>query len=346
VCGRVGVVTSARAYDARLQVKVAHRRDDYCAITTRLCELPPAPPGEWRVAPRPVALAGGDNYLVPFIAQLAPPHAVYAELFGGFASVLASKPRAHVDVYNDVNPHIYHLMHCVARRRCLSALVARIMATVPSRDMWRRAVDALWDVKPETDPDPDVAFHYLYAAFNAHNGMVYANPSFRLPTDGRGQSRPTTWRALPRRLEELHRRIKHAVFFNRHWRLLDWLLDLPCAWVYLDPPHHTLADAEYDNYRFYAARWSRDDFEDVIRAVARARARVLLKYTDRGGEVADVARRLGLHGVVVEYATAMKAQKTATEWRAVTTRYTFVANYEIPRGVRPAGYVKKVVEVF
>jgi len=49
--------------------------------------------------------------------------------------------------------------------------------------------------------------------------------------------------------------------------------------------------------------------------------------------------------MVVEYATAMKAQKTAAEWRAVTTVYTFAANYSIPR-VTPAGYVKKVVEVF
>jgi len=344
VCGRPGTITVARDGGVWIQVKVIHRKGEACAATRYICDLPNAPGGKWGRAIRPTTLAGGDQYLTSFIEQLAPPHAIYAELFGGFAAVLSAKPPAYIEIYNDINPNVYNLMYCIARRRCLSALIARIRGATLSRVVWRSIIDSIHDIKPKADPDPDAAFAFLYAVFNSHNGMIYAHPSFRLPTDGHAQSRPVTWHInMPERLEQLHRRIRRVVFFNRHWRALDRWFECKNAWIYLDPPHHTVGD--YDNYRFYAARWTREDFEDVLRVMSRARAKVLLKYTDRSGEVAEAARRMGLHYITVKYRTAMKAQKLATEWYSVDTIYTFVANYELPRSVRPAGYVTKIIEV-
>jgi len=343
-CGRPGTITAARVGDAGIQVKVIHKKGEACAVTRHVCSLPNAPMGKWGRAVRPAALAGGDQYLTPFIEQLAPPHAVYAELFGGFAAVLSAKPPAYLEIYNDINPLVYNLMYCIARRRCLNSLIERIRGIALSRTVWRRVIDSIDIIRPGAEPDPEAAFAFLYAIYNSHNGMIYAHPSFRLPTDGHNQSRPITWHVnLPRRLEELHRRIRRVVFYNRHWRVLDRWLDCPNAWVYLDPPHHTVSD--YDNYRYYAARWTREDFDDLMRAIARAKAKVLLKYTDRNGEVADAARRLGLHYITAKYRTAIKAQKSAAEWRAVDTVYTFVMNYEPPRSVRPAGYIAKIIEV-
>lgn len=60
---------------------------------------------------RPVLRYFGSKWrIAPFILKHFPRHTTYVEPFGGGASVLLRKPRATVEVYNDINSEIVNLL--------------------------------------------------------------------------------------------------------------------------------------------------------------------------------------------------------------------------------------------
>lgn len=52
---------------------------------------------------------GGKFLLAPWIISNMPKHRVYVEPFGGAASVLMQKPRAHAEIYNDLDDRIVNV---------------------------------------------------------------------------------------------------------------------------------------------------------------------------------------------------------------------------------------------
>jgi DNA adenine methylase len=49
---------------------------------------------------------GGKWRIAPWIISHFPPHCIYTEAYGGGASVLLRKPRAHAEIYNDLDGEI------------------------------------------------------------------------------------------------------------------------------------------------------------------------------------------------------------------------------------------------
>jgi len=58
----------------------------------------------------------GKHYLIRDIMARIPPHDVYVEPFGGFASVLLNKPPSKVEVYNDINKDVVNFLVCLRDR--------------------------------------------------------------------------------------------------------------------------------------------------------------------------------------------------------------------------------------
>ena len=77
----------------RLEEGQAARREDASMTPTR-------PVLRWH---------GGKWVLAPWIIEHFPPHRTYTEVFGGAASVLIRKPRAHAEVYNDLDGEVVNL---------------------------------------------------------------------------------------------------------------------------------------------------------------------------------------------------------------------------------------------
>jgi DNA adenine methylase len=61
----------------------------------------------------PVKWHGGKFYLCHRIIEHFPPHHTYLEPFGGAASVLLNKPRAPVEVYNDLDERVTRLFRVI-----------------------------------------------------------------------------------------------------------------------------------------------------------------------------------------------------------------------------------------
>lgn len=75
---------------------------------------------------------GGKFLLKEWIISHFPAHRVYTEVFGGAASVLLSKPRSKVEVYNDLDQQLFNLFRVLRDRG--HELRAKLELTPYSRD--------------------------------------------------------------------------------------------------------------------------------------------------------------------------------------------------------------------
>lgn len=76
---------------------------------------------------------GGKFRLAQWIVDHFPPHRVYVESFAGAASVLLRKPRAAMDVYNDLDENIVNLFRVLRDPEQSAALLDRLRLTPYAR---------------------------------------------------------------------------------------------------------------------------------------------------------------------------------------------------------------------
>lgn len=65
----------------------------------------------------PIKWYGGKHYLAEWIIELMPPHSIYAEAFGGGASVLCRKEPAQLEAYNDINANLVQFFQVLRDHR-------------------------------------------------------------------------------------------------------------------------------------------------------------------------------------------------------------------------------------
>ncbi len=72
---------------------------------------------------------GGKWLLAPWILEFLPRHQVYTEAFGGAASVLLRKPRATVEVYNDLDDDVVNFFQVLRDRGQAERLIELLRLT-------------------------------------------------------------------------------------------------------------------------------------------------------------------------------------------------------------------------
>lgn len=90
---------------------------------------------------------GGKFRLAPWLLQFFPEHSVYTEAFGGAAGVLLQKPRAHGEVYNDLDGDVVNffrqLRGPIARAHLEVAIRETPYARVEFEEAWLPTDDEL-----------------------------------------------------------------------------------------------------------------------------------------------------------------------------------------------------------
>lgn len=108
---------------------------------------------------------GGKWLLAPWIITNMSAHRVYVEPFGGGASVLLRKPRAHSEVYNDLDGEIVNLFR-VARDHG-GDLVYRLGLTPFAREEFEASYERSND--PVEQARRTVVRSFMGFGSNAHN---------------------------------------------------------------------------------------------------------------------------------------------------------------------------------
>ena len=205
-------------------------------------------------APFPWFGGKGGSKIKAAILSALPPHTRYVEPFGGGASILLSKPKCEVEVYNDVNRGVVNFFRVIADTELFGKFMARAAMLPESREMYEEFLRT-W---PAIHDPIEQAVRWYFVAQQSFGGMF--GKSW-----GTGVTTTTTsrWRSSFRNLPLVHDRIQQVQIECCDWR--DCLSRF-CGSGYLaycDPPY-VLGTRKAGGYE-HELRDS--DHEDLIRVL-------------------------------------------------------------------------------
>lgn len=202
---------------------------------------------------------GGKTTISPWIIDHFPDHTVYVEPFGGSASVLMSKPRSNVEVYNDLNSDCVSFFEAIKSHP--DELKRWVKNTPYSRELFEQW---MWQFSQGERPDDTVEqagrFWFLTAAsFGAkiHQG----NGTFSV---AKGKSKeahygPVRWQRKGTNVENIRDRFHPVQIEQLDFAKLMEKYDGENTLFYCDPPYVDVGEDYYmtgdgfDHLRFCEA---------------------------------------------------------------------------------------------
>lgn len=200
---------------------------------------------------------GGKFRLAPWILKFFPPHAVYVEPFGGGASVLLRKPRAHTEVYNDIADEIVNVFR-VLRDPSQAAELRRLVELTPAA-----RVEFALSYQPSDDPVEQARRTVVRSFMGFGSGAVFSKHATGFRTGARGERNKSaahdlvTW---PDQVPAFVERLRGVTIESRDALLVMQATDGPGVLHYVDPPypHSTRGNARGVRQK-YALELSDDD---------------------------------------------------------------------------------------
>lgn len=180
---------------------------------------------------------GGKWKLAKWIIAQMPPHSIYAEPFGGGASVLLQKPRLAAEVYNDLDEAVVNLFRVLQSHDTALQLRQRLELTTYSRAEFYASYNA------PTDP-VDFAVKTVvrsFMGFGSDSVTRQHRTGFRRRLSStRYPALPANdWRGWPPEIPLFVERLQGVLIENTHAAKIIRAYDIPNALLYCDPPYVT-----------------------------------------------------------------------------------------------------------
>jgi DNA adenine methylase len=261
----------------------------------------------------PVAWYGGKSRLSSWIAGLLPRHDTYIEVFGGGAAVLFAKPRARLEVYNDIDHGLVTFFRVLRER---PAELQRALALTPyaraeyerCRDSWATVEDELerarrWYVRTQMAFACSETRGWGFEVDGAHSGGTRAS-GYATAVDN---------------LCRFAERLRRVQVDRLDWRACLDRYDRPGAAFYLDPPYHPDTRGRY-RHNGYRHDLDADAHEQLIARVRELEASVLVSgyrhpLYDRELEAAGFERHEFAHHSTAARARTGRGARTEVLWR-------------------------------
>jgi len=210
-------------------------------------------------APGTFAYPGSKTTLASWIIEHFPEHKQYIEAFGGAASVLVSKERSELEVYNDLNGDCVKFFEAV--RDSPRELERWVEYTPYSRKLFEEYVEAY----PEWPDDlVERAGRFLctqHSAFAA-KGVTTESSTYSVQKAGSsGSDRAQQWDTKPSQLRRLNGRFKGVNIEQMDYEDLVEKYDHEDAFFYFDPPYVDVGD---DYYQVEGGGFDHDRFVGTV----------------------------------------------------------------------------------
>ena len=193
--------------------------------------------GKSRIRP-PFGYFGSKNRIALRLCENLPPHNAWVEVFCGSAALTFGKPRAPIEIINDIDGEVVNLFRQL--RDHPKRLIELVALTPYSRlelDLARKRMKGLTNLER--------ARRFLVTSMMAINGVFgdekggfsfsdsYARNSL--------EARVSRWYGLPERISNVVERLRQVRIEHRDGlKLFESFVNRPASLVYLDPPY--LAD--------------------------------------------------------------------------------------------------------
>lgn len=175
-------------------------------------------------------------------------HSAYWEPFCGSCAVFLSKPRARMEVLNDLNAHLVNLAWVVAGPEA-PALFERLYRTAFSEALYEASVRFLREYQWAFGTPLEAAYHYFVASWQGRNGLVGTakelSTGFCKRFTSNGGDPATRFRHAVERVPAWWDRLREATILREDGiALIGRIEDKPGTAIYCDPPYLTKG-AEY-----------------------------------------------------------------------------------------------------
>jgi DNA adenine methylase len=173
---------------------------------------------------------GGKWMLAPWIIANMPPHRIYVEPYGGAASVLLRKERAHAEVWNDLDGDLHNLFQ-VLRSDTACDLIKALQLTPFSRDEFVAA-------RVNTTDPVERARRLVVRSFMGFGSNSCTKPTgFRANSSRSGTTPAGDWANYPEALLASIKRLEGVIIENRDAKLVMKAHDGPNTTHFVDPPY-------------------------------------------------------------------------------------------------------------
>jgi DNA adenine methylase len=194
----------------------------------------------------PIRYFGGKGGMIDdLLFHFPPPNSydTYIEPYGGSGVVLFSKPRAGVEVYNDLNLNVYTLYRVLQDETMFNSFKYKAELSIYHEQVMKDYIKSLRSGQLDT---VERAFRFWYVNRTRRNGIG----SFSVHSISRKNMSKSVrdFLASIEGLDAIHDRLRSVVITNRdalgmipHWDRCRCL-------IYLDPPyvHSTRGDTRYE----------------------------------------------------------------------------------------------------
>lgn len=216
----------------------------------------------------PLIWFGGKGKVAQLIINYMPPHRSYIEPFGGAAHVIAQKPRAPHEVYNDIDGDLVNFI-MIARDQ--PEKLCRACETLPySRELYER-----WKSEPmPSDPfDRAVRFFYLNRSGIAKgNGPGTYKTGWRHSTQFT-QNPAVGYQSACKLISSFSERMKGVMIEHDDFRRVIEKYDSTDTLFYVDPPY-------IGREKYYAGGFTEKDHRELAEILNNIKGKAIVSYYD------------------------------------------------------------------
>ncbi len=210
---------------------------------------------------------GGKWLLAPWIIQHMPKHSVYVEPFGGAASVLLRKPRAHAEVYNDLDDDVVNLFRVLRSDRADCLVTALRLTPFAAAEFFAAYGPA--------DDDVERARRLIIRSFMGFgSNATHRRSGFRSNRNRSGTTPARDWLNYPDQLGAIIERLRGVTITNRDALEVMAGHDGPETLHYVDPPY--VFATRSDDGADYAHELTDDQHRDLLAFLRTLKGKVIL----------------------------------------------------------------------
>lgn len=226
---------------------------------------------------------GGKWMLAPWVIEHLPPHKIYVEPYGGAASVLLRKPRAHAEMYNDLDGNVVGLFRVLRDPAKAEDLVRRLALTPYAREEFAAAFEPAED-------EVEAARRLVVRSFMGFtsesatiekskgflNTVKYLPTGFRNNSDRGGNSPAEDFSNYPNALPAVIERLRGVCIESRPALDVIRMRDAEHTLFYVDPPYVGSTRYHGGAKKSYRHEMTDDDHRELAQVLQECKAMVVL----------------------------------------------------------------------
>lgn len=198
--------------------------------------------------------------MLKYLLEIIPEHRLYCEPFFGGGALFFAKPKAEVEVINDVNGEVVNFFKVLKTK--FPALQKEIQATLHSRELYRKAMEIYKHPKSYSDVERAWA---LWTATNQGFAGMIGSWGFG-KTNSKEKAVASKREAFIEAYENRLRTVQ--VENNDALKVIDRCNEKD-AFIYCDPPYIGSDQGHYEGY-------TEEEYENLLKLLAKLKGKFLL----------------------------------------------------------------------